>query len=158
MAGSFFSHGDQAAQRSKSLMSGNTFSGGACTTAVRSTRKVSGRVAAVSSTPMTSSATMTRIILSILTLRCLPARSLLWLFLRVGLRLLGEAPLLFAQLGRELGAEILGFVERSDLDLGVARHRVRAALYPVDRLLHGLDLPDPVASDQLLGLGERTVD
>ena len=33
-----------------------------------------------------------------------------------------------------------------------------AALEPLDRLVHRLDLPDPVAGDELLGLGERAVD
>ena len=46
MPGSFFSKGDQAPQRWKSLMSGKIRSGGALMVAVRSTRKLSGRVAA----------------------------------------------------------------------------------------------------------------
>ena len=54
MPGSFFSHGDQAFQRLKSLMSGKIFSGGAWIVAVRCTWKVSGRVAANSSTAATS--------------------------------------------------------------------------------------------------------
>ena len=38
------------------------------------------------------------------------------------------------------------------------RHRVGAALDPFDRLVERAHLPDPVAGDQLLGLGERSVD
>src|SRR5262249_2959278 len=50
------------------------------------------------------------------------------------------------QLGRELLAEVRRLEHRPDLDLRLlARHRVRAAAQPLDRLLHRLDLPDPVA-------------
>src|SRR2546422_538868 len=45
-----------------------------------------------------------------------------------------------------------------DLDLRLTGHRVRAALDPLDRLFLRLALPDPVAGDQLLRLGERSVD
>ena len=38
------------------------------------------------------------------------------------------------------------------------RHRVGAALDPLDRLVHRLHLPQPEAGDQLLRLGERPVD
>ena len=38
------------------------------------------------------------------------------------------------------------------------RHRIGQRLSPLDRLLDRLHLPDPVAGDQLLGLGERPVD
>src|SRR5262245_28285775 len=64
IAGSFFSHGDQAPQRSKSLMSAKTFSGGALMLAERSTRNVSGRVAARISTPAMRMATMMPIVLN----------------------------------------------------------------------------------------------
>src|SRR5690606_31848892 len=67
--------------------------------------------------------------------------------------------LLGAQLGREFLAEVLGLEHRADLDLGLlAGHRIRAAPDPLERLLHRLDLPDPEAGDQLLGLGEGPVD
>src|SRR4051794_11491274 len=46
----------------------------------------------------------------------------------------------------------------ADLDLRRAGHRVRAALDPLDRLVHRADLPEPEAGDELLGLGERPVD
>src|SRR5262249_24102386 len=46
---------------------------------------------------------------------------------------------------------------RANLDLRLGRHRVGAALHPVHRLLHRLHLPEPVARDQFLGLGEWTV-
>src|SRR5204862_7474891 len=65
---------------------------------------------------------------------------------------------LLAQLRGELGAEILGLEHLADLDLRVAVHRIRAALDPFDGLFLRTHLPDPEARDQLLGLGERTVD
>ena len=55
-------------------------------------------------------------------------------------------------------AEILQLEELADLDLAVLIVRVRAALHPLDRLGLVLHLDDPVAGDQLLGLGERPVD
>src|SRR3954471_4721532 len=68
------------------------------------------------------------------------------------------ALLLLAQLGRELGAEVLGLEHLADLDLGLgAGHRVGAALDPLDRLFLRLHLPEPEAGDQLLRLGERAV-
>src|SRR5215813_1439519 len=63
IAGSFFSHGDHASQRLKSLMSAKTFSGGALMLAERCTRNVSGLVAAKMSTPATSARTMTPMVL-----------------------------------------------------------------------------------------------
>src|SRR4029078_7090519 len=63
-----------------------------------------------------------------------------------------------ALLGREFGAEILGFEDLPDLELGIlARVRARALLRPRDRLVERLALPHPEARDQLLGLGERAV-
>src|SRR6185503_15750233 len=56
IAGSFFSHGDHAFQRLKSLISANTFSGGALMLAARCTRNVSGLVAAKPSMPAISTA------------------------------------------------------------------------------------------------------
>ena len=44
------------------------------------------------------------------------------------------------------------------ISISALADRVRAALDPLDRLVHRRDLPDPVAGDQLLGLGERAVD
>ena len=55
-------------------------------------------------------------------------------------------------------AEIFGFEDAPDLDLGVGRHRIRAAAHPLDGLLHRAHLPQPEAGDQFLGLGERAVD
>src|SRR5207248_3015240 len=43
-------------------------------------------------------------------------------------------------------------------DLGVCRHRVGATPDPLDRLFLRLDLPQPVAGDELLRLGEWAVD
>src|SRR5215471_18006636 len=84
-----------------------------------------------------------------------------WLTCSVGTpRELGALALfLLAQLRREVGAEILGFVHLADLDLAVpALERTRAALDPFDRLVERLALPQPEAGDQFLGLGERAVD
>src|SRR5262245_54825160 len=67
-----------------------------------------------------------------------------------------EAVLLLAQFGRELGAEVGGLEDGADFDLGPAVER--GTLQPRDRLVHRLDLPQPEAGDQLLGLGERPVD
>src|SRR3712207_1567510 len=69
-----------------------------------------------------------------------------------------QALLGLAQLRRQVLAEVLGLEDLPDLDLRLAPHRVRAALDPLDRLLHGADLPQPEAGDQLLGLGEGAVD
>src|SRR5688572_63800 len=72
--------------------------------------------------------------------------------------LLAQALLLRARLGGELVAEVAGLEDRTDLDLALAHVRVRAALDPLDRLRHRLDLPKPVAGEELLRLGEGTVD
>src|SRR4051812_31593973 len=70
-----------------------------------------------------------------------------------------QAVFLSAVLRRELAPEILGFEDRTDLELGFfARHRVGAALGPLERLFHRLHLPDPEAGDELLRLDEGTVD
>src|SRR5688572_27326178 len=71
------------------------------------------------------------------------------------LNLSPEPLFLLAKLGREFGAEVLGFGNRADFDLGVLE---RGALEPFDRLFQGLHLPDPEAGDQLLRLGERPID
>src|SRR5512142_2156492 len=73
------------------------------------------------------------------------------------LRTLALFPL--AQLRRELGAEVLGFVNAADFDLAVAVfERARAALGPLQRFLHRLALPQPETGDELLGFGKRPVD
>src|SRR5262249_17303485 len=61
-----------------------------------------------------------------------------------------------AQLRRELLAEVVGLEDLAQLDLDTAVER--RSLEPLDRLLARRALPDPVACDDLLGLGERTVD
>src|SRR6266545_7576959 len=67
--------------------------------------------------------------------------------------------LLGAELGRELGTEILRFEHLANLDLGLrAREGIGAALDPFDRFFLGLHLPQPEAGDQLLRLGEGSVD
>src|SRR5204862_299917 len=71
-------------------------------------------------------------------------------------RLGAQALFLLAQFRRELGAEVLGLEHLANLDLGLAaRHRVGAALDPLDRLFLRLHLPEPEAGDQFLRLGER---
>ena len=69
-----------------------------------------------------------------------------------------QALFLLQDFGRDDVAEILQLIERADLDLARAGHRVGAALHPLDRLGHVFDLPNPVAGDQLAGLGEGPVD
>src|SRR3954447_19402213 len=69
--------------------------------------------------------------------------------------LLAQPLLLVAQLGGELLAEVVGLDELAQLHLAV---RERGALQPLERLLLRLHLPDPVAGDELLRLGERAVD
>ncbi len=71
----------------------------------------------------------------------------------------GKTLVLGAQLRRKLLAEVLDLEERANLDLPfLTGHGVRAAAQPLDRLFRRLDLPNPVAGDELLGLGERTAD
>src|SRR5579859_1170046 len=72
--------------------------------------------------------------------------------------LLGDALLLGAELGSERLAKVVGLKDLADLDLAVALHGIGAALDPLDGLIHGLNLPQPEAGDQLFGLGEGPVD
>src|SRR5580658_1418447 len=74
---------------------------------------------------------------------------------RLALHFGAEAFFLRAQLRRELLAEVLGIEDRAEghLDSAVERR----ALEPLDRLLHRLHVPDPIARDELLGLRERPV-
>src|SRR3569832_2178656 len=76
------------------------------------------------------------------------------------LRCLRAQPLfLLAQFGRELGAEIGGIEHLANFDHRfLAGHRIGTALDPFDRLVLRLALPQPEARDQLLRLGERSVD
>src|SRR5580692_228337 len=60
--------------------------------------------------------------------------------------------------GVRFSLQISHLVQRPDFDLARSRHGIGTALYPSDRLVHVLDLPDPEAGDQLAGLGERPVD
>src|SRR5262245_57550805 len=74
-------------------------------------------------------------------------------------RQLRPQPLLLGpQLGRELGAEVVGLEDLPDLDLRLALVGIGAALDPLDALLFRLHLPQPEPRDQLLGLRERAVD
>ncbi len=56
--------------------------------------------------------------------------------------------------GREGSAEVIHVQDLAQLDLAAQRR----ALGPLHGLVHRGDLPDRVAGDQLLGLGERTVE
>src|SRR6185369_274423 len=147
MFGSFLLNGFQALKLLRSLMSGKIFSGDAFTLALRCTRKLSGRVEAAIRTPPTSTAATRAMSLSM---------ALFALFLFGDLR--AQALFLLAQLGRELRTEVLRLEHLADLDLGLPRHGVGAALHPLDRLLLRLDLPDPESGDELLRLRERAVD
>src|SRR6202012_3058345 len=57
----------------------------------------------------------------------------------------------------QLSLELLGLTDLAQLDLHPAVEQ-RRPLDPLDRLLLRAALPDPVAGDELLRLGERTVD
>src|SRR5262245_38496641 len=77
----------------------------------------------------------------------------------VCLHLPAQRLLALPQLGRELGAEVVGLEHLADLDLRLgARERIRSTLHPLDRLLFRLDLDQPEAGDQFLRLRERSVD
>src|SRR6185369_508963 len=78
--------------------------------------------------------------------------------LLVLLRLRPDALLLLAQLRRELLAEVLRLEDLANFDLARFVVWVGAALDPLHRLLEGAHLHQPVAGDQLLGLGEGAVD
>ena len=54
-------------------------------------------------------------------------------------------------------SNVLHRLQRLDLDLGGFRHRIGAPLDPIDRLLHGTDLPQPVPGHQLIRLRKRPV-
>jgi hypothetical protein len=64
------------------------------------------------------------------------------------------------QLGRQLRAEFIGLEDGPKLEraLLTRQHRTGAPTRPLDRLVHRADLPQPVAADELLRLGEWTVD
>src|SRR5690606_29393371 len=72
--------------------------------------------------------------------------------------LLAHAVVPFLQLRGAGLAEILGLKERPDFDDRLAPGGLRAALDPLDGLVQGPDLPDPVPGHQLLGLGKGPVD
>src|SRR5580704_11719612 len=56
------------------------------------------------------------------------------------------------------GGEVFHLKDLADFDFGVAGVGVGAAFDPLDGLFEGLDLPEPEAGDELLGLGEGAVD
>src|SRR5690606_38488823 len=64
----------------------------------------------------------------------------------------------FLGLRRQQVAEILDLIKRTDLDLARPGHGNGAALHPGDGFVHVLDLPEPVAGNQLAGRGEGPVD
>src|ERR1700733_6956689 len=55
------------------------------------------------------------------------------------------------------GCEVFHLEDLADFDFGVDGVGVRATLDPLDGLFKGLDLPDPEAGDEFLGLGEGPV-
>lgn len=73
---------------------------------------------------------------------------------------LGAQTLLFrAELGGEFRAEVVGFGDRTNLELRIlARHRIGTATRPLDRFIDRLDLPEPETRDELLGFRERSID
>src|SRR6185437_3772397 len=75
---------------------------------------------------------------------------------RLPARYLGpQLVFLLAQLWSEFIAKVVGFEDLPDLHFGVVERR---APEPRDRLILRLHLPDPEACNQLLRLGERSVD
>src|SRR3546814_9209038 len=72
--------------------------------------------------------------------------------------LVAQPLLALGDFGRHCIAEILHFVEGPDFKFTRPGHRIGAALGPGAGLVHALDLPDPVAGDQLARLGEGAVD
>ena len=52
---------------------------------------------------------------------------------------------------------VLKWRGRSNLDIGIVGHRVRAALQPGNGFFHRFYLPNPVAGYQLLGFSKRPV-
>src|SRR5579864_1122636 len=65
-------------------------------------------------------------------------------------------PRCFSEFSRRIArCEVLRFKYLADLHLGIAVEW--SPLEPLDRLLLRLDLPQPEAGDQLLGLGEWAV-
>src|SRR3569832_234769 len=69
-------------------------------------------------------------------------------------KLLFPFPIFFAH----HGGEIPGFKHQPDLDLRFARHRVRAALHPLNGFFQRPHLPEPEAGNQFLGFGKGAVD
>src|SRR5438445_13489950 len=62
---------------------------------------------------------------------------------------LGPDPfLLLPQLGGERLPEVVRLVDLTDLELALARHRVGAALDPLDRLFLRLHVDEPEAGDR----------
>src|SRR6185437_11866810 len=72
------------------------------------------------------------------------------------LQLVAQPGFLGAKLRGELSAKVLRLEDRSNRHFDAAIEG--RTLEPFHGFLKGLDLPDPVAGDQLLGLGERAVD
>src|SRR5690606_38383248 len=68
-----------------------------------------------------------------------------------------QALLAFRDFGCHRIAEILHLIEGADLELARPGHRIRAAFGPGHRLVHVLDLPDPVTGDQFTRLREGAV-
>src|SRR5215831_14214212 len=71
------------------------------------------------------------------------------------LDLLAQAFFPGARLWGKVLTEVFGFEDRADFDFFVAEG---SPFQPLDGLVHGTDLPEPEAGDQLLGFSERAVD
>src|SRR5208283_605094 len=68
---------------------------------------------------------------------------------------LAELLLLLAEVARGVaGGEVVRFKDRTNLDFALLEG---AALEPLDGLVHRLHLPQPEASDELLGLAEGSI-
>ncbi len=76
----------------------------------------------------------------------------------IRLELSAQTVLGLPQFRRELLAEVLRLGRRTDFHFAVDVVRIGDTARPLHGLIHGLDLPDPESCDQLLCLGEGTVD
>src|ERR1700680_2928026 len=70
--------------------------------------------------------------------------------------LCAKAGLAFENFRRGISAEIFRFEDAADFDFRAAIKG--RALEPFDRFVHGADLPEPEAGDELFGFGEGAVD
>src|SRR5437773_2494586 len=74
------------------------------------------------------------------------------------LRLGAQALVLLPELGSRHTAEVGRLEHGADFDFALCLMGIGAALEPLHRLVHRLDLPQPEAGDKLLRLGEGPID